>query len=135
MISTEDRGTPTWDLLTLAEVYRSTGLVQLYHVFPDLLRRRLMREFQIVDNDSTSVGNISTYICKRWLISFPLKALDLLRSIPLESGTRDFQPFPLVTLSSELRMLPSNTTLLTTSSADSQNLPLRKRTGHITGTG
>ncbi|KAL2004680.1 hypothetical protein VTN00DRAFT_3208 [Thermoascus crustaceus] len=124
VINTEDRETPTWHLLTLAEVYRSTGLVQLYHVFPDLLRRRLVREFRIVDRASSSSENISPYICKCWLTSFALKTLSLLKSIPLESGTRDFQPFPLVALSSELRMLPPPKTgaLLATSPTDASGI-------------
>ncbi|KAH8428664.1 uncharacterized protein LDX57_006353 [Aspergillus melleus] len=36
-----DDETPVWHLLTMAEVYRCTGLMQLYRAFPDLLRRRL----------------------------------------------------------------------------------------------
>ncbi|KAL7656552.1 hypothetical protein ACMYSQ_005634 [Aspergillus niger] len=41
IISPGDDETPVWHLLTMAEVYRCTGLMQLYRVFPDLLRRRL----------------------------------------------------------------------------------------------
>ncbi|KAJ5525940.1 Aflatoxin biosynthesis regulatory protein [Penicillium frequentans] len=41
IVSTGDDETPVWHLLTVAEVYRCTGLIQLYRVFPDLLRNRL----------------------------------------------------------------------------------------------
>lgn len=41
IVSTGDDDTPVWHLLTVAEVYRCTGLIQLYRVFPDLLRNRL----------------------------------------------------------------------------------------------
>lgn len=41
VVSPGDYDTPVWHLLTMAEVYRCTGLIQLYRVFPDLLRRRV----------------------------------------------------------------------------------------------
>ncbi|KAL2815602.1 fungal-specific transcription factor domain-containing protein [Aspergillus cavernicola] len=41
IISPGDDETPVWHLLTMAEVYRCTGLLQLYRAFPDLLQRRL----------------------------------------------------------------------------------------------
>ena len=41
IVSPGDDDTPVWHLLTIAEVYRCTGLMQLYRVFPDLLSRRL----------------------------------------------------------------------------------------------
>ncbi|KAJ5247684.1 Aflatoxin biosynthesis regulatory protein [Penicillium chermesinum] len=41
IVSPGDDETPVWHLLTMAEVYRCTGLMQLYRVFPDLLRNRL----------------------------------------------------------------------------------------------
>ncbi|OJJ83891.1 uncharacterized protein ASPGLDRAFT_126804 [Aspergillus glaucus CBS 516.65] len=41
IISPGDDDTPVWHLLTMAEAYRCTGLIQLYRVFPDLLRCRL----------------------------------------------------------------------------------------------
>ncbi|KAJ5090733.1 Aflatoxin biosynthesis regulatory protein [Penicillium argentinense] len=41
IVSPGDDETPVWHLLTMAEVYRCIGLMQLYRVFPDLLRNRL----------------------------------------------------------------------------------------------
>lgn len=109
VLDTEDRNTPVWHLLTLAEAYRSTGLIQLYHIFPDLLDRRLVREGLLNPDLNDDHGPDSTSPCqlrKDWLTSYAVQALNLMKSIPLESGTRDFQPFILVSLSSELRMSP-----------------------------
>ncbi|CAG8399417.1 unnamed protein product [Penicillium salamii] len=41
IVSPGDDDTPVWHLLTMAEAYRCTGLMQLYRVFPDLLHNRL----------------------------------------------------------------------------------------------
>ncbi|RSL78483.1 hypothetical protein CEP51_008163 [Fusarium floridanum] len=110
VLDTEDRNTPVWHLLTLAEAYRSTGLIQLYHIFPDLLDHRLAREAllssDLNDDHGTDSTPLSCQLRKDWLTSYAVQALNLMKSIPLESGTRDFQPFILVSLSSELRMSP-----------------------------
>jgi Fungal specific transcription factor domain len=44
VVNPGDDDTPVWHLLAMAEVYRYTGLIQLYRVFPDLLRERLQEE-------------------------------------------------------------------------------------------
>jgi hypothetical protein len=41
IVSPGDDDTPVWHLLTMAEMYRCVGLMQLYRVFPDLLANRL----------------------------------------------------------------------------------------------
>jgi hypothetical protein len=41
IVSPGDDDTPVWHLLTMAEAYRCTGVMQLYRVFPDLLHKRL----------------------------------------------------------------------------------------------
>lgn len=41
IVSPGDDDTPVWHLLTMAEIYRCVGLMQLYRVFPDLLHSRL----------------------------------------------------------------------------------------------
>ncbi|KAL3465563.1 fungal-specific transcription factor domain-containing protein [Aspergillus heterothallicus] len=46
IVSPGDDETPVWHLLTMAEVYRCTGLLQLYRAFPDLLQRRLPSQQQ-----------------------------------------------------------------------------------------
>jgi hypothetical protein len=99
----EDAATPIHHLITLAEVNRYAGLLQLYRVFPDLLSDRLA-----ADNggDRTWPANTSTIQGRtrndEWLTAFAMEALRLLESVPIESGTRDFHPFLLVLCSSEL---------------------------------
>ncbi|OKL64689.1 hypothetical protein UA08_00156 [Talaromyces atroroseus] len=44
VVNPGDNDTPVWHLLAMAEVYRYTGLIQLYRVFPDLLRERSQLE-------------------------------------------------------------------------------------------
>ncbi|ERS97680.1 hypothetical protein HMPREF1624_05851 [Sporothrix schenckii ATCC 58251] len=114
---TEDRNTPVWHLLTLAEIIRNTGLVQIYHVFPDLLSARLRRERRGANGDYAHLGTsfqddngaadepaITHEERVKWLTSYTLRSLEMMKTIPIESGTRDFQPFLLVALSSELRI-------------------------------
>ncbi|KAK8192683.1 hypothetical protein M8818_007855 [Zalaria obscura] len=119
VVNPEDNETPVWHLLNLAEIYRRTGLIQLYHVFPDLLQRRLPHdesadtEMRGDDTAAPSPGSdkdVSPFVHCDWLTSFALQTLELLKSIPLESGTRDFQPFLLVALCSELRIPRPETT-------------------------
>lgn len=99
----EDEATPIHHLITLAEVNRYAGLLQLYRVFPDLLSDRLAAED---GNIGTWPANMSTAqsrsLNNKWLTSFAMEALRLLESVPIESGTRDFHPFLLVLCSSEL---------------------------------
>ncbi|KAF2809446.1 uncharacterized protein BDZ99DRAFT_463244 [Mytilinidion resinicola] len=117
VVSPEDRETPVWHLLSLAEVYRRTGLVQLYRVFPDLLRRRLpplssrdeldpFSPASSIDDYEKDQAEENRERRNEWLTVFALETLSLLKEIPLESGTRDFQPFLLVASCSELRFEP-----------------------------
>ncbi|KAF7589246.1 hypothetical protein BBP40_004542 [Aspergillus hancockii] len=55
VVSPGDDETPVWHLLTLAEVYRCTGLMQIYRAFPDLLHRRLSAQ-QPPCNQETSAN-------------------------------------------------------------------------------
>jgi hypothetical protein len=75
IVSPGDDETPVWHLLTMAEVYRCTGLMQLYRVFPDLLHNRLPNPDQNSQfHNTTSAGdpffpidldsmNMSTGLC------------------------------------------------------------------------
>lgn len=120
VLDPEDKNTPVWQLLTLAEAYRSVGLIQIYHIFPDILDRRLAREGifnpkachndnnNSHDDDGAPKNGRTPEKQQRndWLTAYAVQVLNLMKSIPLESGTRDFQPFILVSLSSELRLAP-----------------------------
>ncbi|KAF2216575.1 hypothetical protein CERZMDRAFT_34230 [Cercospora zeae-maydis SCOH1-5] len=104
IVQPDDAETPVWHLTTLAELYRYVGLLQLYRVFPDTLSERLLAEdssalAMLIAGEHSSEASSKR---SKWLTQFALEALRLLETMPLESGTRDFQPFLLVVLSSEL---------------------------------
>lgn len=134
IISPGDDETPVWHLLTMAESYRCTGLMQLYRAFPDLLRRRLPLQ-SAADQDPfflsdpmlgnpnldefcefpglgsgdqnttrTEARKNSSSYYDSWLTEFALTTLSRLRTVPIESRTRCVQPFLLVASSSELRL-------------------------------
>ncbi|KAJ5675642.1 transcriptional regulator family: Fungal Specific TF [Penicillium macrosclerotiorum] len=133
IVSPGDDDTPVWHLLTMAEVYRCTGLLQLYRVFPDLLHNRLpdpgsaapfpgpsgsqpRDPFFPIDLDSMAMpGSFEEpnaraapapvpVLYDTWLTEFALTTLSRLQTIPLESRTRCLQPFLLVASCSELRL-------------------------------
>lgn len=132
IVSPGDDDTPVWHLLTIAEVFRCTGLMQLYRVFPDLLHRRLPVEnnpntqspnpsfpesYPILDSTITGFTDLLKAAAdddpptappnpayNTWLTEFALTTLSRLKTIPQESRTRCQQPFLLVASSSELRL-------------------------------
>lgn len=71
--------------------------MQLYHIFPDLLDRRLSKD-GLLDLEACHdgiPGGIEHRMKLRnsWLTSSAVQVLSMMKSIPVESGTRDFQPF------------------------------------------
>lgn len=103
IVHPEDELTPVWHLTHLAELYRYAGLGQLYRVFPDILAEKLAS----VNGDNVvpsinGLAHISNQSPDEWLTAFTIEALCLLETMPLNSGTRDFQPFLLVLFSNEL---------------------------------
>lgn len=130
IINPEDGNTPVHHLVTLAQVYRLVGLLQIYRIFPDILWRRLQAPLSDLAPDLRSFFEM---VCRRatpwdseragsfacssppnparqelggWLTMFALNILNLFQQIPVESGTRAFQPFLLVACGSELRVPP-----------------------------
>ncbi|KNB01270.1 hypothetical protein FOXG_04547 [Fusarium oxysporum f. sp. lycopersici 4287] len=99
IVQTGDSQTPTWHLTALAEVYRFVGLIQLYHVFPDTLVSRVSLQNSHAGGD---VAQASAHEAEERLRQFTLKAVEILRSIPAESGTKDFHPFLIVAVCSGL---------------------------------
>ncbi|KAL5601652.1 hypothetical protein FOBRF1_009185 [Fusarium oxysporum] len=99
IVQTGDSQTPTWHLTALAEVYRFAGLIQLYHVFPDTLASRMSLQNSHAGGD---VAQVSAHEAEERLRQFTLKAVEILRSIPAESGTKDFHPFLIVAVCSGL---------------------------------
>ncbi|EMT72226.1 hypothetical protein FOC4_g10001675 [Fusarium odoratissimum] len=102
---TGDQKTPTWHLLLLANVYSRVGLLQLYRVFPDVLQARL-HVSEAPHEEANRLGELEEFapaVCNAWLTKYALNTIDMLISLPADSGTRDFQPFLLVACCSELR--------------------------------
>ncbi|KAF5545304.1 heterokaryon incompatibility protein [Fusarium phyllophilum] len=99
IVQTGDSQTPTWHLTALAEVYRFVGLIQLYHVFPDTLISRANIQNS---NHGAEAAAVSAHEAEERLRQFTLKAVEILRSIPAESGTKDFHPFLIVAVCSGL---------------------------------
>jgi len=105
VVDLEDATTSVQHLTTLAEVYRYAGILQLYRVFPDLLADRLADEDAASNQWPATSQSIQTPVPRdagKWLSAFAIEALRLMETVPLESGTRDFQPFLLVLCASEL---------------------------------
>jgi hypothetical protein len=117
IVSPGDAQTPVQHLLTIAELYRLTGLLQLYRVFPDLLADYGGGATQL-DLDFYEPHKVSTDGINQRLTSFAVEIVDLLRTLPIESATKCVQPFFFVAVASELRMppmpeaLPASTKLL-----------------------
>ncbi|ENH66810.1 hypothetical protein FOC1_g10007466 [Fusarium oxysporum f. sp. cubense race 1] len=99
IVQTGDSQTPTWHLTALAEVYRFVGLIQLYHIFPDTLVSRMSLQNSHAGGD---VAQVSAHEAEERLRQFTLKAVEILRSIPAGSGTKDFHPFLIVAVCSGL---------------------------------
>ncbi|KAH8667117.1 fungal-specific transcription factor domain-containing protein [Xylariales sp. PMI_506] len=87
------------------EAYRCTGLLQLYRVFPDLLRDRFRPwsgpEELLASQQASKTPTDDE--ARRWLTELALHILGLLMAIPFESRTRCAQPWLLVAVSNELR--------------------------------
>lgn len=94
-----DEMTPPNHLLKIAEVYRCTGLLQLYRNFPDLLLPYASlndptHEFITFSPDrDTSATPDAGYPENSWLIYLALHILDLVHDIPVSSMSRSIQPF------------------------------------------
>lgn len=123
VISPGDAQTPVAHLLTIAEVYRLTGLLQLYRVFPDLLA--MQEEDDEEHAESSCAWNISEEKIYRKVTGLALEITDLLRTIPSGSRTRCVQPLLLVAAAGELRAFtsPGSITHSGITGGDSHELP------------
>lgn len=124
IVNPGDVETPVWHLQRIAEIYRRTGLINLYRVFPDLLLQQIS-ENETANANSTmlsgessasddwlglvegrSSSNEESESMYTWLTNFAIETVELLESIPASSRTRCLQPFMLVACGSELRAPP-----------------------------
>ncbi|KAI8218408.1 hypothetical protein K4K54_010507 [Colletotrichum sp. SAR 10_86] len=104
-----DPKTPLKHLQLIDEAYRCTGLLQLYRVFPDLLKERYApwdKDYLLrpLPSDKTPTAQER----QTWLTKLAMHILGILREIPFESRTRSAQPFIMVACSSELRRNPQH---------------------------
>ena len=110
---TGDERTPKQDFIVVAEAYRCAGLLELYRVFPSILRKRLgngpaagenvdfrfpMPRFETPYEDTD---------IKLWLNSLAMHILRSIESLPASSGTFCIQPLLLVIAASELKFVSS----------------------------
>jgi hypothetical protein len=114
LADTGDERTPKDDFIVLAEAYRNAGLLELYRVFPSLLRKRLGNK-QLNKSDNvdfhfpmprfeTPYQDTDT---KLWLNSLAMHILRSIESLPSSSGTFCIQPLLIVIAASELRFISS----------------------------
>lgn len=124
IVNPGDVETPVWHLQRIAEIYRRTGLINLYRVFPDLLLQQInqsetMNATSTMLSGTTSmnddwlglvegcpIGNSEPESMYTWLTNYAIETIELLESIPATSRTRCLQPFMLVACGSELRAPP-----------------------------
>ncbi|KAJ6187108.1 hypothetical protein N7519_002016 [Penicillium mononematosum] len=106
-----DSNTPPSHFLTLAEVYRCTALLQIYHVFPEILEERLQSN-QAADDESPipalflvlfpMVAEWSSCSVEDTRHTLALHIVSLLEQLPSTSGTKVMQPVVLACISSDL---------------------------------
>ncbi|KAF4555663.1 Beauvericin cluster-specific repressor BEA4-like protein [Elsinoe fawcettii] len=105
MVNCGDGSTRPIDFITLAEITRDAGLLELYRVFPMLLQRRLPQDAVSLPLDifddlrCTSTGSNP----RGWLTSLALHILERIESIPPSSHVRVHQLLPIIIAACELR--------------------------------
>jgi hypothetical protein len=114
VVDTGDERTPKQHFVIMAEAYRHAGLLELYRVFPSLLRKRLgSGKFSGTDNMDFefSMPRFETPFedtdIKLWLNSLAMHIIRSLESLPSSSGTFCTQPLLLVVAASELKFVSS----------------------------
>jgi hypothetical protein len=111
---TRDERTTKHDFVVIAEAYRCAGLLELYRVFPSILRKRLGTD------ESSRCDNLDFQFpiprfetpyedtdIKLWLNSLSMHILRSIESLPASSGTFCVQPLLLVIAASELKFVSS----------------------------
>ncbi|KAF2738357.1 hypothetical protein EJ04DRAFT_459266 [Polyplosphaeria fusca] len=109
-----DERTSKHDFIVIAEAYRCCGLLELYRVFPSIMRKRLGTDsFTWADNVEfefptpryeTPYEDTDT---KLWINALALHILKELEKLPSSSGTCCLQPILLVAAASELKFVSS----------------------------
>ncbi|KAK7614338.1 fungal-specific transcription factor domain-containing protein [Phyllosticta paracitricarpa] len=119
LIDPGDVNTARADFVAVGEAYRCAGLLELYRVFPSLLRKRLgvakqtaaaMPSTTTTTTTTTTTSTTTTTPTneRAFLNSLAMHILSTLSSLPHTSGTMSTQPILLVAAASELRYTPSS---------------------------
>ena len=111
---TGDERTPKEHFTVLAEAYRCAGLLELYRVFPSILRKRLgTNKLPISDNVDFHfpMPRFETPYedadMKLWLNSLAMHILQMIESLPASSGTFCIQQLVLTVAACELKFVSS----------------------------
>lgn len=111
---TGDDRTPKEHFTILAEAYRCAGLLELYRVFPSILRKRLgSNKLPVSDNVDFHfpMPRFETPYedadMKLWLNSLAMHILQMIESLPASSGTFCIQQLVITVAASELKFVSS----------------------------
>ncbi|CVL09582.1 hypothetical protein FPRO06_10325 [Fusarium proliferatum] len=110
IVDAGDDMTPANHLVSIAEAYRCTGLLQLYRNFPDLLGPYIQsgspnnQAFQSGSPDAASSYPDDRTLADTWLTCLALHVLDLVKDIPTTSRSRSIQPLLFVSICSEMSL-------------------------------
>jgi hypothetical protein len=111
---TGDERTSKKDFIVIAEAYRCAGLLELYRVFPSILRKRLGKDKFSASNNVDFHFPMPRFETpyedtdiKLWLNSLAMHILRSIESLPSSSGTFCIQPLLLVIAASELKFVSS----------------------------
>ncbi|KAK8204969.1 fungal-specific transcription factor domain-containing protein [Phyllosticta capitalensis] len=112
LIDPGDVNTTRADFVAIGEAYRCAGLLELYRVFPSLLRKRLGAAHPPTTTTASAAppptaSQTSATDARSFLNSLALHILSMLESLPSSSGTMSTQPILLVAAASELRYVTS----------------------------
>lgn len=106
-----DTNTPPSHFLTLAEAYRCAAILQIYHVFPDILEERLHKNETADDENPIPALFLLLFpaptgwcspLAEDMRHTLALHIVSLLDQLPLTSGTKVMQPVILASISSDL---------------------------------
>lgn len=93
----DDKNTPQVHFVQLAEAYRCAGVLQIYHVFPQVLQDRMISE-RCLGAPIPSASDM-----RRYRTDLAINILSLVEGMPLWSGASCLHPILILTAGSELR--------------------------------
>ncbi|KAG9845551.1 hypothetical protein KCU94_g6615, partial [Aureobasidium melanogenum] len=112
LVDVQDQLTGKLDFIMVAESTRCSALLEIYRVFPNILRNRLLKNADITGISSQfffpfcgTLLHHDPHDPKTWLVSLARHILlDLIGSIPPTSGTRPLQLLIILTATAELQL-------------------------------